>query len=330
MTDAQHAAKVIQAAHRLLVLAHVAPDADSLGSALAVAMAATQVNPECHAVVSFGDDPFVVPRMLQTLPANGLLKSPAEAAALGPYDVVVSCDVSSKARLGANEPIFDAAPTTVVIDHHSSNPGFGQLNFIRPEVAANTLLALEVVDALGATVTKDIAHALYAGLITDTGCFKYPATTADTHAVAARLMETGIDHADIARQMYDDEPFAVVQMLGAALGRAQVEPQALNGYGLVLTTVSAADRHSLGLAEDAAERVIDSLRITAEADVAAVLKQSNDGLWKLSLRSKGAVDVSAAARVLGGGGHRYAAGATLGSDEEAAIAAVREALAAAL
>lgn len=330
MSSAAHVAEVVRGVTRLLVLAHVAPDADSLGSALALAKAAIAVNPACSAVVSFGDEPFTVPHMLQSLPADSLLVSPADAATAGPYDAVITCDVSSKARLGANEHLFDAANMTVVIDHHSSNPGFGKINFIDPAAAANTLLVLEVVDALGAELTHDIAHCLYAGLITDTGCFKYPATTADTHAVAARLMATGIDHADIARRMYDDEPFAVVQMLGAALSRAQVQPESLNGRGLVLTTVGIADRAALGLPEDSAERVIDALRITSEADVAVVLKQSDDGFWKVSLRSKGAVDVSIAARTLGGGGHRYAAGATVGTDESQAVTAVQQALAAAL
>ena len=327
MTTVAEVAAQIAAARRLLVLAHVAPDADSLGSALAMALAAREIEPATHVVVSFGDEPFAVPRMLQSLPVSGLLASPAEAAAAGPYDLVVTCDVSSKQRLGANEHLFDAAAATVVIDHHASNPGFGQMNLIDPAAPANTVLALAVIDALGAPLTRDIAHALYAGLITDTGCFKYSATTPATHETAARLMAAGIDHADIARRMYDDEPFAAVQMLGEALGRAALDVTALGGRGMVWTAVSAEDRSHLGLSEDAAERVIDALRITTEADVAVVLKQSDDLVWKVSLRSKGAVDVSEAARVLGGGGHRFAAGATLGTDVALALADVRSALA---
>jgi phosphoesterase RecJ-like protein len=139
-------------------------------------------------------------------------------------------------------------------------------------------------------------------------------------------MDAGIPHALIAQQMYDDEPFAVVQLLARALSRAACDESALNGRGFVWTSVSIEDRDELGLPEDAAERIIDVLRITSQADVAAVLKQADTGEWKLSLRSKGEVDVSRAALELGGGGHRFAAGATVGDDVSLAIQAVRRAL----
>lgn len=328
--SAQQVAQAITAADRVLLVGHVAPDADSLGSVLALGLAIEQLRPGAHVVVSFGDEPFHVPRILQSLPGQHLLQSPEQVRASGPYDLAVSCDVSTRERLGANLDAYLEAPVRIVIDHHVSNDGFGTIDYIDHAAAANVVLALEVVDALGAALTSDIAHALYAGLITDTGCFKYSATDVGTHMTAARLMATGIDHARIARAMYDDEPFAVVQLLARALGHAACDPSAVGGHGLVWTAVSAADRESLGLPQDCAERVIDVLRITTEAEVAAVLKQDDTGEWKLSLRSKGAVDVSRAAAALGGGGHRFAAGASVGDDVALAIQAVRRALDAAL
>lgn len=324
------AAQELRAASRVLLLGHIAPDADSLGSVLALGLALEQISPQASIVVSFGDEPFSVPRILRSLPGQHLLHAPADVRDMGAFDVAVSCDVSTPGRLGANLGSFEQAKVRIVIDHHVSNGGFGSINIIEPTAAANVLLALQVIDELGADITADIAHALYAGLITDTGSFKYSATDVQTHMVAARLMATGIDHALIARQMYDDEPFAVVQMLARALGQAACDATALGGLGLVWTAVSAEDRHSLGLPEDAAERVIDVLRITTEAEVAAVLKQSDAGTWKLSLRSKGVVDVSAAAATLGGGGHRFAAGADVGDDVALAVQAVRRALESAL
>ncbi|NDB18200.1 MAG: bifunctional oligoribonuclease/PAP phosphatase NrnA [Actinobacteria bacterium] len=324
------AAQHLRTASRVLLLGHVAPDADSLGSVLALGLALERISPQATVVVSFGDEPFAVPRILRSLPGQHLLRAPADVHGMGGFDVAVSCDVSTKERLGGNLPAFDLAPVQVVIDHHVSNRGFGTINIIDPAAAANVLLALQLIDALGAELTADIAHALYAGLITDTGCFKYSATDVQTHMIAARLMATGINHALIARQMYDDEPFAVVQLLARALGQAACDQAALGGRGLVWTAVAAGDRHSLGLPEDAAERVIDVLRITTEAEVAAVLKQSDSGAWKLSLRSKGGVDVSTAAAALGGGGHRFAAGADVGDDVALAVQAVRRALESAL
>lgn len=323
-------ARELQRASRVLLVGHVAPDADSLGSVLALGLALEQVKPDMHVVASFGDDPFTVPRILQSLPGKHLLQSPEQVRNMGTFDVALSCDVSTQERIGANLDTYLSAPVRVVIDHHVSNDGFGTINIIDHTAAANVVLALQLIDELGAELTADIAHALYAGLITDTGCFKYSATDVETHMIAARLMRTGIDHSRIAQQMYDDEPFAVVQLLARALGQAACDQSALGGRGLVWTAVSASDRQALGLPEDAAERVIDVLRITTEAEVAAVLKQSDAGTWKLSLRSKGDVDVSAAAGALGGGGHRFAAGADVGDDVALAIQAVRRALDAAI
>ncbi|HET8970017.1 MAG TPA: DHHA1 domain-containing protein, partial [Candidatus Nanopelagicales bacterium] len=138
---------------------------------------------------------------------------------------------------------------------------------------------------------------------------------------------TGIPHDRIARAIYDDEPFESVQLLGSVLARAELDRTAAGGRGLVHTCVSRADRARHGLPLDALERVIDVLRCTTEAEVAVVLKQADDGRWKVSMRSKGAVDVSAVALRLGGGGHRFAAGFDGGQDAGAVLTALREVLA---
>ncbi|MEY5145652.1 MAG: hypothetical protein RL745_1023, partial [Actinomycetota bacterium] len=320
-------AERLRAAKSILVLAHVTPDADALGSALALGMALTSLQLDQDVVVSFGDEPMQVPRTLATLPGQELLAEPATIASRdGAFDVSISCDVSTIDRLGANHAAFSAAATTIVIDHHVSNIGFGDINFIDPSAAANVVLTLRVIDALGAELTAPVAHALYAGLITDTGNFKFSATNTDAHVMAARLLETGLRHDVVARQMYDDEPFACLQLLGQCLSRAVLDSTALQGAGFVWTTVTAADREALGLSLDAGERVIDTIRIASEAEVACVFKEDDTGVWKVSLRSKGAVDVGAVAAVLGGGGHKFAAGATLGDDVALALQDVRRAL----
>lgn len=317
----------LRSARSVLVLAHVTPDADALGSALAVGMALKSLHADQDVVVSFGDEPMVMPRMLCGLPGQELLVEPAAIARRSEaFDVAISCDVSTIDRLGANHAAFSAAATTIVVDHHVSNIGFGDINLIDPTAAANAVLALQVIDALGAELTAPIAHALYAGLITDTGNFKFSATNTEAHQMAARLLGTGMRHDLVARAMYDDEPFACLQLLGHCLSRAVLDASALHGAGFIWTTVTAADRESLGLGADAAERVIDTIRIASEAEVACVFKEDDNGMWKVSLRSKGAVDVGAVAAVLGGGGHKFAAGATLGDDVALALQDIRRAL----
>jgi len=307
----------------VLLLAHVSPDADALGSALAVGLALESLGVDV--VVSFGDDPFVMPRTLRALPGQHLLRPPGQVRDRA---IVASFDVSAAERLGVLEDVALSARVLVAVDHHTSYTGFGGVHVVDVHAPATAVLALEFVDRLGVPLSQEIATAVYGGLVTDTGSFKYAATTPETHVLAARLLRTGLPHALIARQIYDDEPFGVLKMLGGALDRATLEPDAVGGLGLVHTCVSKAARDEYGLPMDAVERVIDVLRIATEAEVALVLKQDDTGHWRVSMRSKGSVDVSTVAASLGGGGHRFAAGFTGGLESHGILDDVRAALAA--
>jgi phosphoesterase RecJ-like protein len=305
----------------VLLLAHVSPDADALGSALAAGLALEARG--IDVAVSFGDDPFVVPRVLRTLPGQHLLVAPAE---VGDRPVVASFDVSSIERLGVLQATAESAEVLVAVDHHASYTGFGRVHLVDVAAPATAVLALEMVDRLGIEVGIDIATDVYSGIVTDTGSFKYSATTPDTHRTAARLLETGLPHDVVARHIYDDEPFGVLKVLGGALDRATLEPDAVGGLGLVHSSVSKAARDEHDLPLDSVERVIDVLRIATEAEVALVLKQDDKGAWRVSMRSKGQVDVSTVALALGGGGHRFAAGFTGGRDQQTVLDDVRRAL----
>jgi phosphoesterase RecJ-like protein len=306
----------------VLLLAHVSPDADALGSALAAGLALEARGVDV--AVSFGDEPFAVPRVLRTLPGQHLLLPPGQAAG---RPVVASFDVSSIDRLGVLRTAAEAADTLIAVDHHSSYTGFGGVHLVDVTAPATAVLALELVDRLGVELDATIAVPIYAGLVTDTGSFKYAATTSHTHQVAARLLGTGMRHDVVARHIYDDEPFGALRMLGAALDRAVLEESAIDGLGLVWTVVSDADRATFDLPLDAVERVIDVLRIATEAEVACVLKQDDTGAWRVSMRSKGQVDVSSVAMGLGGGGHRFAAGFTGAGGPRDVLRQVRDALA---
>lgn len=313
----QQATAAIQQAQRLLLLGHVNPDADALGSALGVGIALSKAGK--NVVVSFGDDPFVVARSLQTLPGQDLLVPARDVQ--GPFDLVMSFDVASLERLGVLRTFAQDAPVFVCMDHHRSNSGMGSINLIDPSAEATAALAMDLLDRLGLELDKDSASCLYAGLSTDTGSFKFVSTTSHTHQRAARLLETGIEHHLIARAMYDDEPFDTVRLMGKALAAAE-----LLSDGIVITAVSAQDRQAAGIGLEQMERVIDAVRITSEAEVAVVLKQDDSGVWLASVRSKGAIDVGAAMSGIGGGGHKYAAGATLSADYDKSRHTVLEAL----
>lgn len=320
--DWTRAVKLVDGADCVCLACHIRPDADALGSMLAVARALQSRGQ--RVVASFGDDPFVVPGILRFLPGLDLLSPPASYPTRP--EVMLSFDAAALERLGALTGPATAAGALIVIDHHASNTGFGSVSLVDPGAAATAVLAAELIGRLGIGLTRDMAVCLYAGLVTDTGSFRFSATTPEVHRLAAQLLEAGAEPAAVSRELYDRAPFGYLGLLAAALGRATLEAEAAGGLGLVWTTVTHADRQPGKLPLDAAESVIDEIRRTNEAEVAVVLKEDDAGIWQVSMRSKDVVDVLAAASQLGGGGHARAAGFSYTGRADEAIAALKRAL----
>ena len=321
---ARTAAEVLAAAadaHATVVLSgHVQPDADALGSTLALAEGLRRRGAR---VLATFPDPFTLPPSLAWLPgAEGLV--PSSAVPSSP-DVFVSLDAASPARLGELAPLLRSAGTSIAIDHHASNPGFGDVSLVDPEAPATVTLVAGLLDELGIVLDDRLATLLYAGLTADTGSFRFGSTRPDTHELAARLLATGIDHAGISRRLFDTAPFAWLRLLSVVTGRAVLETDV--GAGLVWTWSSTAEAAEHGLPGEQLEALVDVIRSAQEADVACVLKGQDDGTWSVSLRSRGATDVSRVALSLGGGGHRLAAGYSSYLDREKTIEALRRELA---
>jgi len=325
-TDWQAAVDLLCSHEEVVLACHVAPDGDALGSMLGLGAALRARG--TRVIASWGSEPFTVPTAYAALPALDLLV-PAQDVPAAP-GLLVTLDTGDVDRLGSLADRVKAAGQVLVVDHHASNTRYGTTHLVDPSAAATAVLVAELVDRLGVALTPEVAAPLYTGLVTDTGSFKYASTTPSVHALAGRLLATGIRHDLISRDIWDTAPFAYVQLLGEVAARAVLEPRAVDGLGLVWTRVDARDlqRHGLALAD--VEGVIDVLRIVREAEVALVLKHDpGDGLVKVSARSKGVVDVGAVCTALGGGGHRFAAGFTASGSAEQALDAVRRALAAA-
>ena len=320
--DWGRAVKIVDGADRVCLACHIRPDADALGSMVAVALALHGRGQ--RVVASFGDEPFAVPAILRFLPGLDLLSPPAVYPARP--EVMLSFDAASIDRLGALARPAAAAAELIVLDHHASNTGFGTVSLVDPDAAATAVLAVGLIDQLGLPLTRDVALGLYAGLVTDTGSFKFSATTPQVHGLAARLIAAGVDPAAVSRELYDRAPFGYLGMLAAALGRAQLDRAAAHSRGLVWTTVTRADRTPSNLPLDAAESVIDVIRRTDEAEVAAVLKEDDNGGWQVSVRSKEFIDVGIACTELGGGGHARAAGFSYTGRPGEAIGALMRAL----
>ncbi len=301
---------------------HVSPDGDALGSMLGLAHAlrrrGTRVLP------SFAE-PFEVPESLSGLPGIDLLVPPGQVPAAPA--LLVTFDTGSVDRLGGLADRVPRAGEVLVVDHHTSNTGFGTLHLVDVTAAATAVLVEELVRRLGVPLDADIAACLYAGLVTDTGSFRFAGTTPATHQLAARLLATGFRHDLLARELFDTHPFGWLPMVGAVLARARLEPAEVGGLGLVWTETRTAELAAYGLGPDQAESLIDLVRTAREAEVAAVVKELPGGAWAVSMRSKGRVDVGAVCTALGGGGHRFAAGFTSPVGLDGTVAALRAALA---
>lgn len=310
-------ADALRTATAVTVLCHVRPDADTIGSGLALGLALQRLGIDVE--VSFpGAAPL--PASLRQLPGTTLL---AAADAVIGHPTVVAVDAAAVDRLDELAQRFHAAERTIVIDHHVSNGGYGTIDYVDPGADCTTALVLNVLDRLGVDVDADIATCLYAGLITDTGSFKWarPASL----AIAARLLEAGVDGARWSRILLDSHPFAWLTMVSQVLAGAALEPRACGGHGLVYAVITRAAAAGLDWAE--LESVVDVVRTVDDAEVAAVFKEGDSGRWTVSLRSKGLVDLVPVARGMGGGGHHRAAGySARGTADEVVAALVQSVL----
>ncbi len=320
---------VLRGADEVDLVAHVNPDADSLGSALALGLALRSLGTAVR--VTFGSDPgaICVPDSLRFLPGADLLVPPARVPARP--DVLVVLDTASADRLGCVADRCATASAVLVVDHHATSAGLGTNPgthlVVDTSAPATGVLVEELISRLGVELTPEIAVALYAAVASDTGSFRYAGTTPDTHRLAARLLEAGVRQDEVSSRLWDNVPVGYLHVLADALAGVRLERDAATGLGLVWTVVPAASRRAHGVALDASEGVIDVVRKAQEAEVAAVLREDATGAHLVSLRSRGRLDVGGVAGRLGGGGHVFAAGFTARDGVEPAMTALREALA---
>ncbi|MEV6554914.1 bifunctional oligoribonuclease/PAP phosphatase NrnA [Nocardia sp. NPDC051756] len=308
--DLESAVEALNAARSVTIVCHVQPDADTVGSGLALALVLHRRG--IPVWVSFAE-PAELPESMRSLPGVHHLVPPAEVPAS--VDLLIAVDCGSVGRLGALADRIAGAAKTLVIDHHRSNDRFGTINLVDAGAESTTSLIVRLLDAWGVPIDLEVAHCLYAGLVTDTGSFRW--VRPGTHELAERLLATGIDGGEIARTLLDTHPFGWLTMLSRVLATAQLVPGVRGGIGLVYAFVRLDDIAEVSSEE--AESVIDIVRTTSEAGIAAVFKESGAGgdRWTVSLRARDSrpgaddgVDVAEVASALGGGGHRFAAGYT--------------------
>jgi phosphoesterase RecJ-like protein len=309
----------VRDARRILLPLHVRPDGDSVGSSTAVARALRALGHEAQVVSA---DPL--PANLRFLDPSGSCVPPA--AVHGPWDLALLLDCADMERLGGAAPMVRAAPAIVNIDHHASNTRHGTWNLVDEGSAACAELALQLIDGLGAAVDAPMATALFAALATDTGSFRYAPTSPTTLAAASRLRAAGADLDAICREIWENRSLASLRVLAAALATLTLEAGGRLAWVAVTPEAIAAG----GGDTEATEGLVDYPRTIRGVELAALFVHEEPGQTRVSLRSRGAVDVSTLCGRFGGGGHPRAAGCTVpGAPAEArerVLEAARQAL----
>ncbi|HRX58120.1 MAG TPA: bifunctional oligoribonuclease/PAP phosphatase NrnA [Eubacteriales bacterium] len=282
----------------LLLIAHVSPDGDTLGSCFALYGALTSLGKRVQIVC---EDP--VPAVYRFLPFSNRVIAPEAAK---PAKAAVSVDCADLARTGRAEALFAAAEDTLNIDHHGTNDRYAANNFVQ-KAGATGELVYGVITALGVPVDQDAASCLYAAVTTDTGNFSYSNTTPDTLRIAAELLETGIDLPEINRKLFRTVPYHKLMLQALAVTKARLYEDGRIG----VTALTLAEVESCGASAEDTEGIIDSIRDIDTVEIAAMLREAGDGKIRVSLRGKTCADVSRIATAFGGGGHRLAAGCTM-------------------
>jgi phosphoesterase RecJ-like protein len=300
---------------RFLVASHVNPDGDSVASQCALRLILARLGARADVV-----NAHPVPRTYRFLPGSAAITD-RRPRSWKPYRAIIVLDCGDARRTGG---LLEPRPPLPVvnIDHHATNPGFGELNLVVPGACSTCEIVYGLAAALGVRPDGDIATALYTGILTDTGSFRHGNATARAFRIASALVATGIDAAGIARNVYESVPYETLRALGTTLAGLRRTADGRIAWITLSHTLLA------GLASPAeSEEWAGYPRSLDTAVLAVCFKETEPGLVRLSFRSKGGVDVAALAARWGGGGHRNAAGATvtgpLAAVERDVIAAAR-------
>jgi phosphoesterase RecJ-like protein len=301
-------AQVLRGAERISTFCHENPDGDTLGAAIAIAMAAERLGKQAEVVCVDPPPPF-----LAFLPGIDRVR---RTPALEP-DVAVVVDAGELSRIGSvvtEQADWFARARLVNIDHHVSNPGYGEAVWIDPEAAATCELVTLLLPELGVPLDASLATVLMAGIVQDTHTFAHPNATARTLRVAAELVEAGAPLAAINRAVYADKPYSTLALWGLMLAGIG---QRADGR-IVHAAMTSAMLAITGERPTASEGFVDLLGSTRKADVTILFKEVGPAETRVSVRTSARADAVAITSAFGGGGHARAAGCTVASPLEAA------------
>lgn len=309
--EARKIVEIVLNASELVLLCHVDPDGDAIGSLLGLGLALKAAGRQVSMV-----SPDGVPASYAFLPGAEEVERTVEK--LRDTTVVIVLDCGDLERLGALREKVAGHPLLLNIDHHPTNRGFGRYNLVDPQAAATAELVLLLLDHLQLPLSLPVATCLYTGLHTDTGGFRYENTSPRVHRAAERLLEVGVKPWEIADFVYDTKPLAQVLLIKEALSRLKL------GCAGRLAWISLPRAVLQACGTDDTSGLINYPRMIAGVEVALLFKETEEGTVRVGLRSRH-VDVSRLAFRFGGGGHARAAGCTLAGPLERAEEVMLEA-----
>lgn len=327
MSSLSRVAEELKRGRRFLIVGHVMPDGDCIGSMLALSLACERVGKETVLAL-----PGPVPSIYSFLPAvdricvePALLQCGTDA-----FSAVVILDTSVPERLGNLEPVINelraSGTPAILIDHHVSAAAYADFNFIDPGAAAVGEIIFDLLKLLGWQIDKMIATCLYVTVATDTGGFRYETTTAATHRRVAEFIEAGANVREISLRIFEEKPFKSMEALRAALNTLELSPCGRVAWMSLTREVAAG----LQLADEHTDGIVSYGRMIEGVEVALFFREMDDGRVKVSFRSKNFVNASRLAAQFGGGGHPRAAGAVVQGELKRIKAAVIEAAVAAV
>lgn len=291
------------------ILTHRRPDGDTLGSGAALCLGLRSLGKQAFLV----ENPEVTPKYAGLV--EGLTKPRPEAG-----DTLICVDCASSDMLGSLSYLADRV--ALRIDHHSTADSFTPMELVQPQAAACGETIYALLTELGVTIDKAIANAIYTAVATDTGCFRYANTTADTFYVAAKCAEAGAELFAINQELFITTSLARLQVQSYLINNARFSQE---GRVAICPLPLQAER-DMGATEDDLENISSFPRSIQGVKIAATIRENPDGLLKLSVRAVPGYDAAAVCAVFGGGGHKGAAGANLRMTMEEAVLAVEQAM----
>ncbi|MDR3051578.1 MAG: DHH family phosphoesterase [Oscillospiraceae bacterium] len=285
---------------RFLLCLHTNPDGDTLGSALALGMALESLGKQVTWV-----SPTPPGESYIFLPGVGQVRTPAQLAESA-FDTAVAVDVSDHSLMAGALPLFQGAPVRLVVDHHPTNPGYGQINWIEPGAAATGMLVQALLARLGVPLIPAMATCLYVAISTDTGHFQFGNADGEALRAAAALVDAGVDVARVTRLLYRIQTRAKLRLLTCALNTLVFDATG-RVAGIAL---SRGDFEQSGASQSDTEGIVQYAIQTQGVEAAFLARETEEGI-KFSLRALAPYNVAVLAQCYGGGGHAQAAGCTL-------------------